>query len=67
MNKALAESEGDGDDGAARAAFAACWKGLHRIRTALSLAAFVLLSAMAVPPFRTAVLWARCCVRVEEL
>ncbi|MFI6860824.1 DUF1772 domain-containing protein [Streptomyces sp. NPDC050421] len=44
LNKALAESEG-GDDGAARTAFEARWNTLHRLRTALSLAAFVLLAA----------------------
>lgn len=48
LNKALAQSEGDGDDGAARAAFETRWNRLHRIRSALSLAAFVLLTTMAV-------------------
>nr|WP_097971655.1 anthrone oxygenase family protein [Streptomyces sp. gb14] len=43
LNKALAASEG-GDDSAARAAFEARWNMLHRVRTALSLAAFVLLA-----------------------
>lgn len=43
LNKALAESEG-GDDGAAREAFESRWNTLHRIRTALSLAAFALLA-----------------------
>ncbi|MFF2964746.1 DUF1772 domain-containing protein [Streptomyces sp. NPDC057963] len=46
LNKALAESEG-GDDGAAREAFEARWNSLHRIRTALSLAAFALLAVAA--------------------
>lgn len=44
LNQALAESEG-GDDSAARTAFEARWNTLHRFRTALSLAAFVLLAA----------------------
>ncbi|MFF9507498.1 DUF1772 domain-containing protein [Streptomyces sp. NPDC014724] len=46
LNKQLAESEG-GDDGAARAAFESRWNSLHRIRTVLSLAAFVLLAVAA--------------------
>ncbi|WP_327367481.1 anthrone oxygenase family protein [Streptomyces sp. NBC_01217] len=46
LNKALAESEG-GDDGAAREAFESRWNSLHRIRTALSLAAFGLLAVAA--------------------
>ncbi|MFD8685511.1 DUF1772 domain-containing protein [Streptomyces sp. NPDC059651] len=46
LNKALAESEG-GDDSAARAAFETRWNTLHRFRTVLSLAAFVLLAAAA--------------------
>lgn len=46
LNTALAESEG-GDDAAARTAFEARWNALHRFRTALSLAAFVLLTAAA--------------------
>ncbi|WP_406450187.1 DUF1772 domain-containing protein [Streptomyces sp. NBC_00876] len=44
LNKALAEAEG-GDDSAARKAFEGPWNGFHRFRTALSLAAFVLLAA----------------------
>ncbi|MGW0933406.1 anthrone oxygenase family protein [Streptomyces sp. NPDC002666] len=44
LNQALAESEG-GDDSAARTAFETRWNTLHRFRTALSLAAFVLLAA----------------------
>ncbi|MER7723296.1 DUF1772 domain-containing protein [Streptomyces sp. NPDC096323] len=44
LNTALAESEG-GDDKAARTAFETRWNALHRFRTALSLAAFVLLAA----------------------
>ncbi|WP_405403357.1 DUF1772 domain-containing protein [Streptomyces sp. NBC_01104] len=53
LNQALAESEGrsgdagepgGGDDSAARTAFEARWNALHRFRTALSLAAFVLLA-----------------------
>ncbi|MFI6606697.1 DUF1772 domain-containing protein [Streptomyces sp. NPDC050507] len=44
LNQALAGSEG-GDDSAARTAFEARWNALHRFRTALSLAAFVLLAA----------------------
>lgn len=44
LNQALADSEG-GDDSAARTAFEARWNTLHRVRTALSLAAFVLLAA----------------------
>ncbi|MFI6960485.1 DUF1772 domain-containing protein [Streptomyces sp. NPDC050255] len=44
LNQALAEAEG-GDDSAARTAFEARWNVLHRVRTALSLAAFVLLAA----------------------
>lgn len=47
LNKALAASEG-GDDSAAREAFESCWNNLHRIRTALSLAASALLAAAAV-------------------
>ncbi|MER5277882.1 DUF1772 domain-containing protein [Streptomyces sp. NPDC002809] len=46
LNKALAAAEG-GDDSAARSAFEALWNGFHRFRTALSLAAFVLLAAAA--------------------
>ncbi|MGW6721060.1 anthrone oxygenase family protein [Streptomyces sp. NPDC054995] len=42
FNNALAASEG-GDDSAARAAFESRWNTLHRVRTVLSLAAFVLL------------------------
>ncbi|TXS35928.1 anthrone oxygenase family protein [Streptomyces sp. OR43] len=44
LNQALADSEG-GDDSAARTAFEARWNARHRVRTALSLAAFVLLAA----------------------
>ncbi|MGW1227667.1 anthrone oxygenase family protein [Streptomyces sp. NPDC002530] len=46
LNNALAASEGD-DDTAARTAFEPRWNALHRIRTVLSLAAFVL-AALAV-------------------
>jgi len=46
LNKALAASEG-GDDPAARKAFEPRWNSLHRIRTVLSFAAFVLLAAVA--------------------
>ncbi|MFD7865589.1 DUF1772 domain-containing protein [Streptomyces sp. NPDC057682] len=46
LNNALAASEG-GDDTAARTAFEPRWNALHRIRTVLSLAAFVL-AALAV-------------------
>ncbi|MFE9300493.1 DUF1772 domain-containing protein [Streptomyces sp. NPDC006856] len=42
LNNALAASEG-GADSAARAAFESRWNTLHRVRTLLSLAAFVLL------------------------
>ncbi|MFF8710873.1 DUF1772 domain-containing protein [Streptomyces sp. NPDC015184] len=45
LNNRLAQSEG-GDDGAARAAFEGRWNRLHRVRTLLSLAAFVLLAAI---------------------
>ncbi|MFG2624616.1 DUF1772 domain-containing protein [Streptomyces sp. NPDC048473] len=47
LNKALAASEGGGDDSAAREAFESRWNNLHRIRTALSLAAFALLAVAA--------------------
>ncbi|WP_328894020.1 anthrone oxygenase family protein [Streptomyces sp. NBC_00236] len=47
LNQALADSEG-GDDSAARTAFEARWNALHRVRTVLSLAAFVLLAAVDV-------------------
>nr|WSW69173.1 DUF1772 domain-containing protein [Streptomyces sp. NBC_00995] len=47
LNQALADSEG-GDDSAARTAFEARWNTLHRIRTALSLAAFLLLAIAGV-------------------
>ncbi|MEV7403963.1 DUF1772 domain-containing protein [Streptomyces sp. NPDC091267] len=50
LNKALAAAEdtaGGGDESAARAAFEARWNGFHRFRTALSLAAFVLLAVAA--------------------
>ncbi|MFF9348443.1 DUF1772 domain-containing protein [Streptomyces sp. NPDC014734] len=43
LNKALATSEG-GDDTGARKVFEARWNTLHRVRTVLSLAAFVLLA-----------------------
>lgn len=43
LNKALADAEG-GDDSAARTAFESRWNTLHRVRTALSLAACVLLT-----------------------
>ncbi|ALU98052.1 hypothetical protein WQO_11300 [Streptomyces globisporus C-1027] len=43
LNNALAGSE-DGDDSAARTAFESRWNMLHRVRTVLSLAAFVLLA-----------------------
>lgn len=46
LNKALAASEGGGDS-AAREAFESRWNNLHRIRTALSLAAFALLAVAA--------------------
>lgn len=45
LNNALAGSE-DGDDTAARAAFEPRWNTLHRVRTALSTASFVLLAAV---------------------
>ncbi|MFC9244378.1 DUF1772 domain-containing protein [Streptomyces sp. NPDC057136] len=45
LNNALVGSEG-GDDGAARAAFESRWNTLHRIRTAVSVASFVLLAAV---------------------
>lgn len=60
LNKALAASEspshartamapgaGEGGDSAARTAFEARWNILHQVRTALSLAAFVLLTFAA--------------------
>ncbi|AXE77958.1 anthrone oxygenase family protein [Streptomyces atratus] len=46
LNKALASSEGGGDS-AAREAFESRWNNLHRVRTALSLAAFALLAVAA--------------------
>ncbi|MFD4943106.1 DUF1772 domain-containing protein [Streptomyces sp. NPDC058239] len=46
LNNALAASEG-GDDSAAREAFESRWNNLHRIRTALSLAASALLAVAA--------------------
>ncbi|MFE7615159.1 DUF1772 domain-containing protein [Streptomyces sp. NPDC057496] len=45
LNNRLAQSEGD-DDSAARAAFEGRWNRLHRVRTLLSLAAFVLLTVV---------------------
>jgi uncharacterized membrane protein len=45
LNNRLAQSEG-GDDSAARAAFEGRWNRLHRVRTLLSLAAFVLLAVV---------------------
>jgi len=45
LNNRLAQSEG-GDESAARAAFEGRWNRLHRVRTLLSLAAFVLLAAI---------------------
>ncbi|MEU8678596.1 DUF1772 domain-containing protein [Streptomyces sp. NPDC048560] len=45
LNNALAGSEG-GDDAAARAAFEPRWNALHRVRTAVSAASFVLLAAV---------------------
>ncbi|MFD7426263.1 DUF1772 domain-containing protein [Streptomyces sp. NPDC059818] len=41
------EGEGEGGDSAARTAFEARWNFLHQARTALSLAAFVLLTVAA--------------------
>ncbi|MET8174541.1 DUF1772 domain-containing protein [Streptomyces clavifer] len=46
LNNTLAAAEG-GDDSAARTAFETRWNNLHRIRTVLSLAAFVLLTVAA--------------------
>lgn len=46
LNNALAASEG-GDDTEARTAFETRWNALHRVRTVLSLAAFVLLAVAA--------------------
>ncbi|MFJ6103804.1 DUF1772 domain-containing protein [Streptomyces sp. NPDC092359] len=49
LNNALAAPEGPGDDPAAvRAAFERRWNGFHRIRTALVVIAFGLLTAAAV-------------------
>ncbi|GFM97244.1 hypothetical protein Sfulv_20550 [Streptomyces fulvorobeus] len=45
LNNALAGAEG-GDDAAARAAFEPRWNTLHRVRTVLSTASFVLLAAV---------------------
>ncbi|MDK0519529.1 DUF1772 domain-containing protein [Streptomyces sp. ML-6] len=45
LNNRLAQSEG-GDDSAARAAFEGRWNRLHRVRTLLSVAAFVLLAVV---------------------
>ncbi|MEU8627850.1 anthrone oxygenase family protein [Streptomyces sp. NPDC048669] len=41
------EGEGEGGDSAARTAFEARWNILHQVRTALSLAAFILLTVAA--------------------
>ncbi|NML48970.1 DUF1772 domain-containing protein [Streptomyces sp. R302] len=49
LNNALAAAEGPGEDpSASRAAFEGRWNGYHRIRTALILVSFGLLTAAAV-------------------
>lgn len=48
LNNALADSAGQRDDRAARAAFESRWNTLHRVRTVLAVAAFPLLTIAAV-------------------